>query len=107
LRDLFLWNAVVSMPERDRDVVRRGLVRKREAAFAPPQPWTDLARPSTAAAPSIPAQTAAPRAPSRPPVKKTPRVSDARKDWAREHGPIHTDLMKGLLTPIPPFRLYP
>jgi hypothetical protein len=93
LRDLVLWNAVVRMPERDREAVRVDLARRREAAFAPPPQWTAAPTPT----PPVPASP--PDTPASPPahvVTKKPRVSDAKKDWMREHGPAYTRMYEQL-----------
>jgi hypothetical protein len=94
LRDLFLWNAVVRMPEREREEVRIDLVRRRETAFAPSPQWPFTPAPTPPAAKPASDTTAAP---SPPPVTKTPRMSDARKDWAREHSPAYTTMIENVM----------
>jgi hypothetical protein len=94
LGDLFLWNAIVTMPEPKREAVRTELGRRREVAFAPSPQWASTPTPTPPAAKPASDTTANP---SPPRVIKPPGVSDAKRDWMKEHGPGATSQILDML----------
>jgi hypothetical protein len=100
LRDLMLWNVIVRMSPRDADAVRMELARRRQAASAPSIRWTSTPAPSPPPATRAPDK---PVDPSPPSVTKKPRVTDARKDWAREHSPAYTRMYEIVMLRMGPW----